>query len=527
MSEARNDRNTVQFGPSRTPQSYQLDRLEENVKDLERETVQSINNTTQEITQYVDQSIVNITGNAELLVGTVVTYNSALSTGTVLVDTATVDFYNASSVRLEVDDVIILSANEDYPDPFCVGLISRDGFPLGYDIYGFVIPSQIPGLPTRVDPFSDSTNFLRPQVVGTTFYAPNGTNLHFEDYDTGVGGTIPLPVNVGPSGSFSVNGNVICLNTVKGAGSSTRIYDGTAWNVSTYVGGMWWPDPQGGVTYGAFGADTANQNTGPWLVEVDNTGAVTATDLSTLGLAGFRGLCIGGGHVVVFGASTIYVDGVVSAYTYNTAGTISAINISASTGMTVAIYGDYLYYAYEGIGTDPCLFNRAVGPADPCVGVGRIDLTNPLLTAVTIPNVFSSTGAYTDGEPIGVRSVLALDDDKMVIVADVAWSFYDPVHYAAIAGNNLDSRVAYHVVDFAASTVTSIASNDPSLVPGAALADWTSAADPDRMREVQGVIAAPTGTVGEMVVLYSVIRQTNNGSSFTVTVPQLLAGEVI
>lgn len=525
MSAARNDRNTVQFGPARTPQSYQLDRLEEEVKDLERETIQSINNTTQEITQYVDQSITNITGNAELLVGTVVTYNPALSTGTVTIDTATVDFYNASSVRLEVDDVIILSANEDYPDPFCVGLISRDGFPLGYDIYGFVIPSQIPGLPVRVDPFSDLNNFLRPQVVGTTFYAPLGANLYYEDWDTGIGGTIPLPIPVATTGSFSVNGNVICINNAKFAGADSRIYDGAAWNVSTYENGMWWPEPQGGITYGAFAVDTANPG-GPWLVEVDGTGAVTATDLNTLGVVGLRGLCVGGGHVVVFGTNTIYVDGVVSAYAYGTAGTIYSSGLDFTMGMTAAIYGDYLYYAYEGTGSNPCSVYWNPGPADPCVGVGRIDLTNPLLTAVTIPNVFSSTGAYTDGEPIGVRSVLALDDDKMVIVADVAWSFYDPVYYAAIAGTNYDRRAVYHVVDFAASTVTSIAPNDPDLVPGWDGAVWSSGA-PDHTLEVLSVLAAPTGTVGEMAVLYSVNRRTNNGLTWVGSFPQLLAGEVI
>jgi hypothetical protein len=39
MTQAKNDRNTVRFGPSRTPISYKLDRVEEQVKDLERDVV--------------------------------------------------------------------------------------------------------------------------------------------------------------------------------------------------------------------------------------------------------------------------------------------------------------------------------------------------------------------------------------------------------------------------------------------------------------------------------------------------------
>jgi hypothetical protein len=524
MSSARNDRNSIQFGPARSSLEYKLDRLEEEVRqEIKNETV----TTTQNITNYVDESIVSITGNAELLIGTVVTYNSALSTGTVTIDTATVDFYNASSVRLEVDDVIILSANEDYPYPFCVGLISRDGYPLGYDTYGFVIPSQIPGLPTRVDPFSNISNFLRPQVVGTTFYAPQGNTLYYEDWDTGVGGTIPLPVALGTIGSFSVNGNIICMNNGKVVSAAGAIYDGTVWSPSTFTSGMWWPDPQGGITYGAFGLDTSTPSGGPWLVEVDAAGVVTSTDLSALGVSGATSLCVGGGHVVVFCSSGhMYIDGAVYPYTYGVPGAVYLGGLGFQSGMTTAIYGDYLYFAYASDSSNPCLAAWNLGPSSRRIGVGRIDLTNPLLTATTIPDIFSSTGAYFDGEAIGVRSVLALDDDKMVLVADIAWSFYDPIYYAGIAGTSNDRRPVYHVVDFSTSTITAIAPNYPELIPGWDGSPWSAGA-PDYARTVESVIAAPTGTVGEMAVLYTVVRYTNNGSFYTTSFPQLLAGEVI
>jgi hypothetical protein len=525
MSSARNDRNSVQFGPARSSLEYKLDRLEEEVRqEIKNETV----TTTQNITNYVDESITNITGNAELLVGTVVTYNSALSTGTVTIDTATVDFYNASSVRLEVDDVIILSANEDYPDPFCVGLISRNGFPLGYDTYGFVIPSQIPGLPTRVDPFSNINNFLRPQVVGTTFYAPNFNTLYYEDWDTGSSGSIPLPIAVNDGGSFSVNGNVICISDTKNSGGLTYIYDGAAWNASTFRSGMWWPDPQGGVTYGVFNTDTSTPTGGPWLVEVDTAGVVTSTSISALGSFNqAQGLCVGGGHVVVFGTSgNIYIDGALYPYTYGVPGAVYLGGLGFQNGMTTAIYGDYLYLVYTSTNTNPCSFQWNTGPSSRRFGVARVDLTNPLLTATTIPDIFSSTGAYFDGEAIGVRSVLALDDDKMVLIADIAWSFYDPVYYSGIAGTGYDDRAVYHVVDFSASTITSIAPNYPELIPGWDGGSWSASA-PDYTEGPRSVIAAPTGTVGEMAVLYTVFRYTNTGSNFVGSYPQLLAGEVI
>ena len=160
MTTARNDRNTVQFGPARTPQSYKLDRLAESVKDLERQTT---------------EQIVNITGNAELLVGTVVTYSTATNSGTVDIDGAVVPFSNASSVRLEEDDVIILSANAAYPDPFAVGLYNRNGGPVGYDTYEFVVPSAVSGLPRDVSPMGIETAQSRItaplQISGTTAYS--------------------------------------------------------------------------------------------------------------------------------------------------------------------------------------------------------------------------------------------------------------------------------------------------------------------------------------------------------------------
>jgi hypothetical protein len=545
MSKARNDRNTVQFGPSRTPQSYKLDRLEEEVKDLERETVQSINNTTQEITQYVDQSITNITGNAELLIGTVVTYNPALSTGTVTIDIATVDFYNASSVRLEVDDVIILSANEDYPDPFCVGLISRDGFPLGYDIYGFVIPSQIPGLPERIEPWYQSFgNFGGlPQVVGTVYYQLAGTNtIQYEDYDTGASGAILLPtVHGGATASFSINDTVICYtkNFVGGTFSAveTYVFDGTTWTGYPYKLGHWHPNPQGGNSYGVFlyKIVAGVLTDGPWLVEVDNAGALTETDLSAIGMTagGIPIMTVGGGHVVIAvpgysnNSGHLYIDGTVHTYVFNQNTAISAPQAGASPSNPAAhrymsIYGDYLYYAYRENGER---LDSFVSPTTSPLSLGIIDLTAAAPTAATIPQLLTSTGNMADGEPVFVQQVLALDNSKVAIPLAVRWSFFDAVEYAAVVGDlNADKRYGYAVVDTSASTITAIYSNEPDLVPGSNGVGANIASARDHT-VIVGFAAAQTGTVGEMVVHVWAQRYDDVGSSYNLTYPELLMGE--
>jgi hypothetical protein len=464
MTAARNDRNTVQFGPSRTPQSYQLDRLEEQVKDVERATTEQF--TT------VNETIVNITGNAELLVGTVVTYSTATNSGTVDIDGAVVAFANASSVRLEADDVIILSANDSYPDPFAVGLYNRNGGPVGYDTYEFVVPSGVPGLPRDVSPMgvgASSSRLTAPLIVnGNTAYSGTQATSSFvgEDWDTPVRTSISLPVPpfsqyVGGSlTSFCRNGTILVATTSdNNTTSSLCVNDGAVWTTYDYAYGNVARYADGGAVYGAFGRKkiAGVWTSGTWLVEVSGTGVVSETDLSaSMGNLGAYGWCdADNGHIVIADSSgdQLYVDGTVHSYTFDGIGKLPYDIYQFKGGATTAcIYGDDLYFLFSA-GASPGRFDPAGNP----IGLGVMDLTSPTLATTSYSNIITSTGNREDGEPIYPVSITVVNGTHVAIGGGLSYSYDDPVNYASFKETR---RPCVWLYNLSTNTVTSYVSAD-------------------------------------------------------------------
>jgi len=461
-----------------------LDRLEEEVKDLERETVQSINNTTQEITQYVDQSITNITGNAELLIGDVVTYTPASNTGTVDIAGAVVNFVNAASVKLEVGDTIILSANEDYPDPFAVGLVYRSGGPLGYDQYEFISPSGIPGLPRTSSSFGVATQQYNPAflVYGTAGYTIDydAFTLIAEDWVAATRTVTSLPTAIRPSSyssttfSFCTDGTILAVASASTAGKDAlAVNDGTTWVTHDYGYVMLGKRPSSGSLWGVAGQKLISSvwTAGIWLLEIDGTGAVTDTDLtSTMTTGGTvnntKLFCASGdGHVVVGhgvgggSGNTIYVDGTVHPYTFGAAGTMPVL---LEERFSKEIYGDKLYYIYRSgaaVSDQPSVTGAAqVSSTDDTIGIGAMDLTSPTLATITYPTVTTVSGLWKDGELRAVTTIAVLDGPKVAYGGSIALGVFDAA-YAANAAQD-PSRPAVVVYDIANSTTSIYATSD-------------------------------------------------------------------
>lgn len=522
MTTARNDRNTVQFGPSRTPQSYQLDRLEEQVKDLERTTT---------------EQIVNITGNAELLVGTVVTYTTATNSGTVDIDGTVVPFANASSVRLEVDDVIILSANEAYPDPFAVGLYTRNGGPVGYDTYEFVVPSAVPGLPRDVTPMGANTTGSNElltgvlRVIGNVAYAgtEQTNSLVAEDWDTPVRTSLALPAPFPTSSeigeydefSFCINGSIIAVaGVLNGSTSSLLVNDGTVWNTHDYDWGSLARYPDNDTIYGAFGKKKVAGvwTSGTWLVEIDNTGAVTDTDLSatmsTLSTTGF--IDAAGGHVVI-GSQTqskLYVDGTVHTYTYGGTGKLpdQGSSFKELQGI-VTIYGDNMYFLFN-VNGDPIANLATAG--DP-IGLGVMDLTSPTLATTSYNDIITATGDFEDGEPLYAATITVVNGTHVAIGGRVSYAYTDPTNYPT----NSATRPCVWLYNLTANTVTAYVSNDSRVSSYAG--DKGQTADGTYVNESQLTVGCEPGAT-KLIMLLDVYYRVKAGASTTYTNTQWLEG---
>lgn len=156
MTTARNDRNTVQFGPSRTSESYRLDRLEEEVKT--------------EITNQIVNQIIE-TGSS-INRATVVTYDAIAQVGTATLEGGgSVSFANASRLSATTNDVILVTQTTDGPEWYMVGRITFAGniaapeFPNGVLDPSFPIDTWQLTYPIVADSYHSTSSYSADEML--------------------------------------------------------------------------------------------------------------------------------------------------------------------------------------------------------------------------------------------------------------------------------------------------------------------------------------------------------------------------
>lgn len=410
-------------------------------------------------------------GIGALTPGTVVTYTSATTSGTVDIDGTTGPFSNASSVRLEPGDEILLVSADGYPDPIAVALYDRTGGPTGYDTYEFVVPTSVPGLPRtvpyimgQVASFNPESSYAVQQDSSTTQVFVGGTasnNIEIENWDTATTSALPSP-----SGLSFANVQVLATPTVRAwADSSVRLHVHYAGTTTTYnYGGVQLAGVNGTTIVATAHTNLSGVN-GAFIIEISSTGVVTDTDVTTV--AGtwyrtpfaYRFSRAGGGHIIVKASasfsSALYVDGVM--YTAPT-GTLALPEeqlSSSSSGLVqhlrhADIIDDYLYWMIGNANGQP--YNM---PVSTRLGFCRMNLNTPG-TFDYFPDIMTVTGDPQDGEPMRLRSLAALADGRVIIGHSLWTGYVNPT--ATNATNAQKNELAAYSISNGVTTQTFIPS---------------------------------------------------------------------
>jgi hypothetical protein len=393
------------------------------------------------VEQLVTSIVTNISGDAQLLVGTVTAYTSATTSGTVDINGSSLAFLNASSVRLEVGDVVLLSASKTTSSLYAVGLVTQSGGPAGYDTYGFVVPSSLPDLPRNLAYtfgwFFNEQNFASDYVqqYSTTTRVLTASlwnqRIEIENWDLGTLTVIPAPVD--PANIQVLATPTVIAWTSNALGSNTgELYVHYAGVTTSYAyEGVQLAGINSGVIIATAHTEPGS-TTGNFIVEIDAAGVVTHTD--TIGVwstawdttmpGPIRYSRAGGGNVVIVGEGSppeMYVNGTI--YTAPSAGlALPRDGFGNGTGQHLRrsdIVGDILYWV---IGEGATAY---AATASPRLGLARMDLNTPN-TIDYFPDLLSVTGSPQDGEPMRVSSLAALDDGNVVIGGSTWTGFINP-----------------------------------------------------------------------------------------------------
>lgn len=244
MTAARNDRNTVQFGPSRAEDSFRLERLEDEVKT--------------EITNQIVNQIIE-SGSA-IHRATTVTYDGIAQIGTATLEGGgAISFTNASRLATTTNDIILVTQTTNGSEWYMIGRITTAGstaapeFPNGvldpsfpidtdalvYDISGDVYydQSRYGGRDTLYD-YANSLGFgsdtiLKVAGFGILGAGPEQSRLVGLCRSSNSNTELPDPPNVVLGSStnwFTGGGKVFVWNT---GGTQIDIYDfATGWDAT-------------------------------------------------------------------------------------------------------------------------------------------------------------------------------------------------------------------------------------------------------------------------------------------------------